>query len=49
MWQLRHNLTVYDATYAALAEALDIPLVTADAAFPVVPGLGCEVELLVAD
>ncbi|MXW62860.1 MAG: type II toxin-antitoxin system VapC family toxin [Acidimicrobiaceae bacterium] len=29
-WQLRHNLTFYDALYLALAESLDCPLVTAD-------------------
>ena len=29
-WQLRHNLTFYDALYVALAEALGCPLVTAD-------------------
>jgi predicted nucleic acid-binding protein len=29
-WALRQNLTAYDAMYAALAEALDAPLVTAD-------------------
>lgn len=31
IWQLRHNLTAYDATFVALAEALDAPLVTCDA------------------
>lgn len=30
-WALRANLTAYDAMYVALAEALDAPLVTADA------------------
>jgi predicted nucleic acid-binding protein len=30
IWQLRHNLTSYDAAYVALAESLDAPLVTAD-------------------
>ena len=29
-WQLRANLSFYDALYVALAEALDCPLVTAD-------------------
>jgi predicted nucleic acid-binding protein len=29
-FQLRHNLTAYDAAYVALAEALDCPLVTRD-------------------
>ena len=30
VWQLRDNLTEYDAAYVALAEALDAPLVTCD-------------------
>jgi predicted nucleic acid-binding protein len=31
VWELRHNLTAYDAAYVALAEALEAPLVTTDA------------------
>jgi predicted nucleic acid-binding protein len=30
IWQLRNNLTTYDAAYFALAEVLDCPLLTAD-------------------
>ena len=30
-WQLRDNFTAYDAMYLALAEALDLPLITCDA------------------
>ncbi len=45
-WELRHNLTSYDAVYVALAEALDAPLLTTDAALARAPGLACEVELL---
>lgn len=30
IWQLRGNLTAYDAAYVALAEALDAPLLTCD-------------------
>ena len=29
-WELRANLTAYDAMYVALAEAMDAPLVTCD-------------------
>lgn len=32
VWQLRNNLTAYDAVYVALAEALDAPLLTRDRA-----------------
>jgi predicted nucleic acid-binding protein len=31
IWSLRHNVTTYDAAYVALAESLDIPLITRDA------------------
>jgi predicted nucleic acid-binding protein len=30
VWELRNNLTAYDAVYVALAEALDVPLLTRD-------------------
>jgi predicted nucleic acid-binding protein len=30
IWQLRHNVTAYDAAYIALAEALDATLITCD-------------------
>lgn len=30
VWELRHNLTAYDAAYVALAEVLECPLVTLD-------------------
>ena len=45
-WELRDNLTSYDASYVALAETLDVPLVTADARLARAPGLYCTVELL---
>jgi predicted nucleic acid-binding protein len=32
VWALRHNFTAYDAVYIALAEALEAPLITCDAA-----------------
>jgi predicted nucleic acid-binding protein len=38
VWELRGNLTAYDAVYVALAEALDAPLVTCDAKLAAAPG-----------
>lgn len=46
-WQLRENLTSYDAAYVALAEHLDVVLLTADAELANAPGTSCEFELLV--
>ena len=46
LWQLRQNLTVYDAVYVALAELLGTTLLTADSRLAGAPGLGCEVELV---
>ena len=45
IWELRENLTAYDATYVALAEVLDAPLVTMDAHLAQAPGIRAEVEL----
>ena len=36
-WELRVNLTIYDAVYIALAELLDAPLLTGDAALADAP------------
>jgi len=38
-WDLRANVTVYDAAYVALAEALDVPLVTLDDRLSRAPGI----------
>jgi len=37
VWELRHNLTAYDALYVALAEALEAPLLTRDRRLTAVP------------
>ncbi|MFG6445869.1 type II toxin-antitoxin system VapC family toxin [Microbacterium sp. P07] len=42
----RFNLTAYDASYVALAEALDCPLITLDARMGNAPGIRCAVEIL---
>jgi predicted nucleic acid-binding protein len=45
-WELRHNVTVYDAAYVALAEFLDAPLLTADRRLANAPGVRCTFELV---
>jgi predicted nucleic acid-binding protein len=46
VWELRHNLTVYDAIYVALAEALDAPLVTRDQRLAAAPGHHARIEVV---
>ena len=43
IWELRSNLTSYDAWYVAVAEALRCPLVTLDAKLGRAPGPKCEI------
>lgn len=45
-YELRSNVTPYDAAYVALAESLGYPLLTADARLAQAPGIRCTVELL---
>ena len=45
-WELRENVTIYDASYVALAETLGAVLVTADKRLARAPGLRCAVEVL---
>jgi len=45
MWELRHNVTAYDAAFLALAEALDAPLVTCDGRLARAPGHAASVEV----
>ena len=46
IWELRSNLTAYDAAYVALAEALPATLVTCDARLAGAPRLAIDVELI---
>lgn len=46
VWELRENLTPYDAAYVALAELLDVALVTADRRLARAPGPTCRIEEL---
>lgn len=46
VWELRDNLTAYDAAYVALAEALDLPLVTCDGKMASAPGHRARVEVV---
>jgi predicted nucleic acid-binding protein len=41
MWELRHNITAYDAAYVALAERLDAVLITCDARLAAASGPTC--------
>lgn len=45
MWELRHNVTAYDAAFIALAETLEVPLVTCDARLARAPGHAATVEV----
>lgn len=46
VWELRGNLTAYDAAYVALAEALDAPLLTRDQKLANAPGNHARIELV---
>lgn len=46
VWELRRNLTAYDAVYVALAEALDCRLLTCDVGLARAPGVRSRAELL---
>lgn len=45
MWQLRDNLTGYDAGYVAAAEHLDAPLITGDKRLAAATGPRCQIVL----
>ena len=49
VWELRENLTAYDAVYVALTEVLDGVLLTCDGPLSRAPGLACRVVLVQAE
>lgn len=46
IWELRDNLSAYDAGYVALAEALRCPLATGDRRIARAPGTRCEMIVI---
>lgn len=44
IWALRHTLTAYDAAYVALAEGLNLPLLTSDGRLARALGHGARIE-----
>ena len=44
-WELRNNLTIYDAAYVALAEAMNTTLLTGDRKLAKAPGPQCPIEI----
>jgi predicted nucleic acid-binding protein len=46
VWELRDHLSAYDASYVALAEALNCGLLTADVRLSHAPGIRCPVTVV---
>lgn len=44
IWELRHDVTAYDAWYVAVAELLGAPLATLDQRLPSAPGPTCSYQ-----
>ena len=44
-WELRNNLTIYDAAYVALAEAMNTTLLTGDQELARATGPQCHIEI----
>lgn len=46
VWELRENVSAYDASYVALAEALETTLLTADGRLSQAPGTSCPITVV---
>jgi predicted nucleic acid-binding protein len=46
VWELRHNMTAYDAVYVSLSEILSAPLVTCDTLLASASGHSARIELM---
>jgi len=46
VWELRGSITSYDASYVALAEIMQCPLITADAKLAAMAPPTCQIELV---
>ncbi len=46
IWELRANLTTYDASYVALSELLEAPLMTTDEKMANAPGNHAQIDLV---
>lgn len=46
VWQLRNNLSAYDAVYVALAEALETKVLTCDGRLANAPGIARRIEFV---
>jgi predicted nucleic acid-binding protein len=46
MWELRDNLTPYDAAYVTLAELTAAVLVTGDERMTAAPGVRCQIQII---
>ena len=46
VWELRENVSAYDASYIALAELLDCSLLTADGRLGRAPGTRCAITVV---
>ena len=44
-WELHDNVSAYDAMYVALAELLDVPLVTSDSSLARATGVRAQIEV----